>query len=372
MSRVEVAIVGAGVVGLAVARELGARGADVCVFEREGVGAGASGVQPGGVRLQWGTRVACRLALESMTFWRDATERLDSPVQLELERCGYLFVARTAQTLDRLADNVRLQHEEGIPSEIVGAADAAELVPDLRSDAIAGGAWCGEDGYFDRPQSVVEAFARGVDVRHAIVVGIRPAATGGFELELADGERAAAGAVVVAAGVATAELLRPLGVELPIVPEDRYLFYSAPIAERLLEPLVVAPEWSFATKQLADGRVLASDLGARGDESAKGSWRETIRVGVDELLPRLTFVSYPLLVRGVYDVTPDHQPVLGPVPGHDGLHVAAGFSGHGFMISPAVGRIVADAVTGARDEVLDVLGAQRFETGALVPEPQLV
>jgi sarcosine oxidase subunit beta len=93
---------------------------------------------------------------------------------------------------------------------------------------------------------------------------------------------------------------------------------------------------------------------------------------VQQRLPRLAFVSYPTLVHGVYDVTPDHQPVLGPVPGHDGLHVAAGFSGHGFMIAPAVARIVADGVTGTLDPVLDVLGVARFAAGRLVPEPQLV
>ena len=73
---------------------------------------------------------------------------------------------------------------------------------------------------------------------------------------------------------------------------------------------------------------------------------------------------------GVYDVTPDHQPVLGSVA--DGIFVAAGFSGHGFMIAPAVARIVADAVQGRRDPVLDVLGTERFAAGRLVPEPQLV
>jgi sarcosine oxidase subunit beta len=367
----DVAVVGAGVTGLAVARELRSRGAEISVFEQAGIGARASGVQPGGVRLQWGTRVACRLALESMAFWREATARLGSPVPLELGQVGYLFVAREDEELAQLAANVRLQNEEGVPSRIVTPQEAAALVPDLRIDDLAGGAWCGEDGYFDRPQSVVEAFARGLNVRHARVAALRPVA-GGWELELADGSRVAADAVVVAAGVETGALLDPLGERIPIAPEDRYLFFSAPIAERLLEPLVVAPAWRFAAKQLADGRVLASDLAARGDESARETWRETIRTGVEELLPRLAHVSYQLLVHGVYDVTPDHQPVLGPVPGRDGLFLAAGFSGHGFMIAPAVARIVADALLGRRDDALDVLGLGRFSTGDLVPEPQLV
>ena len=144
-------VVGAGVVGLAIARELRDRGLDVVVLDRAGIGAGASGVQPGGVRQQWGTRVACRLAVESVAFWRDAGERLDSRVPLTLRRGGYLFVARSAETLARLEANVALQREEGVPSRIVTPSEAAELVPGLEAGAVAGGAWCGEDGYFDRP-----------------------------------------------------------------------------------------------------------------------------------------------------------------------------------------------------------------------------
>ena len=368
MSR-DAAVIGAGITGLAVARTLAERGLNVVVVERDGIGAGASGVQPGGVRQQWGTAVACRLARESVEFWRHAADHLRSNVDLAFQRCGYLFVALTDETLERLARNVRVQNEEGIPSRIVSSVEAAELVPGL--EPVAGGAWCGEDGYFDRPQSVVEAFARGLEIVHAHADALARDG-GGWRVELADGTALGAEHVVVAAGVDSRVLLEPLGVELPLVAEDRYLFFSDALPERLLEPLVVAPELRFAAKQLADGRVLASDLAARGDGRAREEWRATIRTAVERLVPLLSYVSYPTLVRGSYDVTPDHQPVLGPVPGADGVFVAAGFSGHGFMIAPAVARIVADAVAGTADSVLETLGVERFAAGRLVPEPQLV
>jgi sarcosine oxidase subunit beta len=281
---------------------------------------------------------------------------LEAPVPLGFRACGYLFVAHGERTLAHLAANVAVQNAEGIPSRLVTPGEAAELAPGLRTDTIVGGAWCAEDGYFDRPQAVVEAFGRGLDIRIVAVDSLEP--------RLAD-------VVVVAAGAATADLLRPIGVELPIVREDRYLFYSDPIRERLLEPLVVSAERRFAAKQLADGRVLASDLGARGDESHRETWRANVRAAVEELVPALGYVSLPMLVRGEYDVTPDHQPILGRVG--EAIFVAAGFSGHGFMIAPAVARIVADAVTGvAADEALDILDVARFEEQRAVPEPQLV
>jgi sarcosine oxidase, subunit beta len=165
-----------------------------------------------------------------------------------------------------------------------------------------------------------------------------------------------------------------LGVELPIRKEPRYLFFSAPIAERLLEPLVVAAERRFAAKHLADGRVLASDLGADGDpESGRRHWRATVARGIQSLLPRLEFVSFDLLVEGFYDVTPDHQPILGSVPGLDGLWLAAGFSGHGFMFAPAVGRRLAAAIGGEPPHPsLTELSLSRFSGRELSPELQIV
>jgi sarcosine oxidase subunit beta len=345
-------VIGAGVVGLAIARELQSRGARVVVHERSGIGAGASGVQPGGVRQQWGTPVACRLAHESAAFYARADELLEAPVALGFRRCGYLFAAHSEETLERLAANVAVQNAEGVPSRVVSPEEAADLVPGLRVESLAGAAWCAEDGYFDRPQSVVEAFGRGLDVRIGSVDS-----TDDLDAE----------AVVVAAGVDTPSLVPAL----PIEREERYLFFSDPVRERLLEPLVVSPERRFAAKQLGDGRVLASDLGARGDEAQRERWRANVRAGIEELLPALEFVSFPSLVRGEYDVTPDHQPVLGRID--DRVHVAAGFSGHGFMIAPAVARILADEILeDRRDEALTVLDVARFAENRPVPEPQLV
>ena len=135
---------------------------------------------------------------------------------------------------------------------------------------------------------------------------------------------------------------------------------------------MISPERHFAAKQLADGRVLASDLTASGDpETARDGWRRHVRTCVETLLPGLQFVSLPLLLEGVYDVTPDHQAILGEV--RPGLWVAAGFSGHGFMLAPAVGRILAEAILlGREDEALRVLDSRRFAEARLLPEPQVV
>src|SRR6187551_437659 len=155
LSSADALVVGAGVVGLAIALELQARGADVVVIERKGVAEGQSGIQPGGVRLQWGTTVNCRLAMESLAWWRTAEERLGSSVPLAWASCGYLFVAHTDEALARLRANVRVQNDAGVPSHIVSPADAAALVPGLDPLSIVGGSHCAEDGYMGEPQAAI-------------------------------------------------------------------------------------------------------------------------------------------------------------------------------------------------------------------------
>ncbi len=367
----DVLVVGAGVVGLSIALALRDRGAGVVVLERTGVAEGQSGIQPGGVRLQWGTSVNCRLALESHAWWRTAEERLASPVPLAWAACGYLFVAHSRATLAQLAASVRVQNAEGVPSRVVSPDEAARLVPGLQCASLVGASYCDEDGYVGEPRAAIAAIARHVDVRIAAVDAVTPHGRG-WALDTPSG-RFTAPAVVVAAGSDTRELVGPLGVDLPIELEPRHLFLSEPIKERLLEPLVVSAERRFAAKQLHGGRVLASDLGATGDPETEASgWRRNVRAAVSELLPLLEYVGFDVIASGAYDVTPDRQPILGPVPGHDGLHVAAGFSGHGFMIAPAVGRIVASGVAGQHDPVLDVLDSRRFDQGRAVPEPQVI
>jgi sarcosine oxidase, subunit beta len=375
---VRIAIIGAGVTGLSVAFHLAESGADVVVYERSGIGAEASGLQPGGVRRQWSTLVNCLLAEESVAFYRSLSERLEPRNLPTLEACGYVFLAHSPERLAALADDVALQRTARVPSQLLTPEEVAAVVPGLDTTTVLGAAYCDEDGYFDKPQAVVEAFAeacqrRGVVIEHAAISAVL-AEGSGWTLATNEGQAWSADAVVLATGCDTASLLAPLEIDLPIVKQPRYLLYSEPIQERLLEPLVVSSELRFASKQLRNGRVLASDLGASGDPDEQASvWRANVKEGGRKLLPALEYVTYPVLVEGYYDVTPDHQPVIGQLPGQQGLWLAAGFSGHGFMIAPAVGRILADALIRERlDSALDSFAPERFAHGHLRPELQIV
>lgn len=377
---IDVAIVGAGITGLSVAWHLTQRGLSVAAFDGRGIGSGATAIQPGGVRQQWGTEVACKMAREAFSFYGDITARLEPAVDPGMTACGYLFVAQGEAELTAQRERLELQHSLGIPSREVTPAEAGELVEGLDASNIVGGVWCDQDGYFDRPLAVVGAFHEaavrdGASFHDAYVERIVRDGEG-WRLELRGGTSAHAAKVVVAAAWDTPALLSPLGIELPIEKEPKYLFYSDPIRERLLEPLVIAPEKHFAAKQLADGSVLASDLGAGSAERPgehREIWHSNVRRAITELLPILEYVSFPVLVEGFYDVTPDRQPVLGALDGHDGLYIAAGLNGRGLMMAPTIGRVLADAVVdGKVDDWIAPLGASRFADGQLTPELQVV
>jgi sarcosine oxidase, subunit beta len=317
------------------------------------------------------------MAQEAYAFYLAFDEHLAPAVDPGLTACGYVFVAESEDGLAELLTHVEFQRALGVPVSAISATEAAELVPGLNAEAILGASFCATDSYFDRPQAVVGAFAAACERSGGQVVGSAVVAIerapGGWQLLLADKTRVTAEQIAIAAGAATAPLLTPLGLSLPIEPEPRHLFYSNPIRERLLEPLLVAPERRFAAKQLADGTVLASDLGASGDPDRRAVWYRNVRAAITELVPILEYVSFPVLVSGDYDVTPDRQPIVGPLPGLPGIWVAAGLNGRGFMMAPTVGRMLADAMAGQPpDEMLATLAAERFEHGALLPERQVV
>jgi sarcosine oxidase subunit beta len=372
-----VSVVGAGISGLSIAlhlleRDLG----PVTLYERTGIGSGASGIQPGGVRQQWGTRANCLMAKESYAFYRGFAERFDTLARARFDACGYMFLADDEATLARLEEGLAVQHDLGIPSRLLTPAEAAELVPGLEPGGVLGAAYCAEDGYFDRPQAVVEAFAeavsgRGGRVELAAVLGLDRSGVG-WRLALSSGVTVSTDAVVVAAGADSRALLAPLGFDLPIVQEPRTLFLSEPIRERLLEPLVIAVDRGIAAKQLADGRVLASDLRAAGDSATEQDrWRRRIREHVDELLPILRFVSFPIVATGCYDMTPDAQPIVDSL--EEGLWVAAGFSGHGFMVAPSTGKLVADGIAGSvLPEWREAVRADRFGLRTQEAEAQVI
>jgi sarcosine oxidase subunit beta len=343
-----VVVAGAGAAGASVAYHLAELGADdVVLCDRGRVAGGATSKAMGGVRQQFSTEAEVRLAQASIRFF----EQLGAPF---FHQVGYLFLATTADGLARLEERVELQRSLGVPVE------AAPVPSGVGSDDVLGAFACWQDGVADPPAVALElvrrAAERGVEVR-----------------EHTDAATVDADAVVIACGPWSVEVAAKLGVDLPIRPLARQLLETSPLDVPEDLPMTVEEETGFHFRRRGDRLVVAMT-----DPAPRWGFEEVVDESLfEDRLARLRH-RFPAAAdarierawAGLYDMTPDAHPILGRVA--EGVFAACGFSGHGFMQSPAVGRAVAEEALGLGPSFdVSPYRLDRFESGAVFPE-QLV
>ncbi len=349
MQTADVAIIGGGVIGCSIAYHLAQLGVTrTVVFERKHLASGATGICPGGIRQQFEREAECLLAQRSLRFFEQINERLRPETPFFLERSGYLFLAESDKVLERFRGNVAMQNRLGIASLIVSPLEIKEIVGSLVLDGVIGGSFCAEDGFLEDCDGVTNRLLRCARDRGARlvlqeVVGIEPE-KGAWRLTTRT-DSWSVDQVVIAAGVDSPGLAGLIGLELPITPERRRLAYTEPLAGKVMLPLVVALERGFAGKQLLNGVFYLGWLGET-PESDDLTFTERALTAGATLLPALAELPVRRVVEGFYDSTPDHRPILGTVTGLDGVLLASGFSGHGFMLAPAVGDMMANLIAG--------------------------
>lgn len=347
-----VVVIGAGAIGASVAyhlAELGAR--DVVLVDCGEVGGGSTAKAMGGVRQQFSTGAEVVLARESIRFF----EGLGPPY---FHQVGYLFLATTEAGLQVLEERRALQAGLGVPVEAVGPERIEELAPGVRVDDVQGGVVCAEDGVADPPavtrELVRRAVERGVELR-----------------EHTDGEGVEGDVRVIAAGPYSAEVGAAFGLDLPVRPLCRQLILTKPVPG-LVEtlPMVLEAETGFHFRRRDGGLVLAMT-----DPSPRWGFAEEVDESLfPDRLERLAHRFPPAAEIGVerawaglYDMTPDAHPIVGRVG--DGLYAACGFSGHGFMQSPAVGLALAEEILGGEASLdLSPYRLERFGDAAVFPE----
>jgi sarcosine oxidase subunit beta len=362
MQTADVVIIGGGIIGCSIAFHLADLGVtQAVVFERKHVASGATGICPGGIRQQFEREAECVLAQRSMRFFEQINDRLHPETPFFLERSGYLFLAEGDILLDRFRKNVALQNRLGIPSQIVTREEIHEIVPSLTLDGIMGGSFCTEDGFLEDCDGVSNRMLRCARDRGATLVLQEVA-----DIQRNDGtwtvstpaDSWVAKQLVIAAGVDSRALIGRVGLDLPIKPERRRLAYSEPFAAQTMSPLVAALERGFAGKQLLNGVFYLGWLGET-EESDNLTFIERALTAGATLLPALAELPVRRVVEGFYDSTPDHRPILGNIA--PDLFLASGFSGHGFMLAPAVGKLMADLIAdGCKDPLLEEFSLQRF------------
>jgi len=342
-----IVVAGAGAIGASVAFHLAQLGArDVVLADRGRVAGGSTSKAMGGVRQQFSTAAEVRLAQASIRFFEELGEPL-------FHQVGYLFLATTEEGLAGLEERRELQAGLGVPVESVDPS----FVEGMQTDDVLGAAICAEDGVADPPGITRELVSRarklGVEVR-----------------EGTDAATLDADALVIACGPWSAELASTRGVELPVRPLCRQLFETTPLELPEDLPMVLEAETTFHFRRRGDRLVVAMT-----DPEPRWGFEEAVdETLLDDRLARLRH-RYPPAAEsqvdrawaGLYDMTPDAHPILGQIA--DGVYAACGFSGHGFMQSPAVGRALAEELLGETPSLdLSPYRLTRFDEGASFPE----
>jgi len=377
----DVVIVGAGIVGSSIAYQLTRAGCrNVVLLERESSqGKGSTGKSMGGVRAQFSTPVNIRMSLYSIPFFRDFEETMGHPSGYRAQ--GYLFVATAQRHLDYLRANYDRQAAAGLKTaSLVSRDDIVAMVPQLRSDDIIGGSFCSTDGFVD-PYSVMTGFTlRAVDqgaelVRDAQVTALSLDSKGVASVETTQGSIATR-TVVNAAGAWSAAVAKMAGIDLPVEPLRRMLVPTEPFDKVAhTAPMVVDMSTGFHFRPEGLGLLLAWN-----DPDEKPGFNTNFdRAFVEKILIRAVDrvpvfeeleVNPSRAWAGLYEMTPDHHPVLGAAPGVGGFYFANGFSGHGVMHSPATGKILADLILQGSTDLIDakLLDYARFAEGRLIEE----
>lgn len=383
-------IVGGGIVGAAVAYFLAERREpDVLLLERDRLGSGTSKGGLGGIRHQFVDELDVRMSKLATAFWRSYNDLTGA--HHDFHERGYLFIANTKEGLEQLREPMPLYEKVGLNVEMVDRVTIADLVPGMRVDDIAGGRFGAGDGYGD-PLDALAGFAAfaqlgGVRIREGVTV--RELVRNGDRVTgvRTDEGVLSADRVLLATGCWTAPLAATAGVAVPIWPYARRVMESQPILALRPTPMVI--EWEsgfhFRTVQKGNAVRFAMPNLTQGGGIEKGP-------GV----PPATFVpgEYPPLVvppalepwvraraawrhplfAGVqirsswscyYEMTPDDHPIVGAVPGVPGLFIAAGFSGYGYMHSPATAQLIVEEMLDGRARTLDIadLSLERFIIG---------
>jgi sarcosine oxidase subunit beta len=370
---VDVVVVGGGAMGASTAWHLAAAGVtDVVLLEAGELAGGSSGKPLGGVRAQFSDRTNVELGLRSLEkFHRFAT---DVGADIGLHRVGYLFAIRDAADVAPFEASVAVQNELGVPSRMIDAAEAARLCRYLSPEGVVAAAWSPSDGWA-RPGDVVRGYAadasrRGVIVRTGVGVAGIDAADGRAVVTATDGSRYVAPAVVCAAGAWSTEIGAMAGVDLPIVALRRQIAFTAPVVPPATDvPFTIDYTTTAYFHGAEDGGLLIgwADPGqAPGfDRTVSDDWHTPLRQALRAFAPALAEAELTGGWAGLYEMTPDCNAMIGEADAGFRFLYAAGFSGHGFLQSPAVGECVADLYLGRRPPIdVSAFDAARFRSGA--------
>jgi len=372
----DIVIVGGGIIGTSIAYHLAQKKAKgVVLLEKGMLGEGSTAKCAGGIRAQFSTEINIRFSLESFKTWDQFQEIMET--ELDFKKVGYLFLATTEEEWAVFQSNATLQRQFGIPVELLSSQEIHRRWPYLRVDDLRGGTFCAREGYAG-PYEALSGFARGArrggvkileetEVAQILLNGDQVA---GVRTSLGD---ISSPVVVNAAGPYAGEVGKMAGVEVPVRPYRRQLFFTGPfphIPDPI--PLVIDFHRGWYFRREGTGLLISGPKDNFPSFNLNVDYDAMVEVAENSIyrVPIMEKAEIDRGWAGSYEISPDNHAILGEFPGLKGFFLANGFSGHGFQHSPAVGKVLAELILGEKPSIdISCLSVERFVRGELIREP---
>jgi sarcosine oxidase, subunit beta len=380
MEGADVVIAGGGISGCALAYQLAKRKVDVVLLERKTLGSQSTGKCAGGVRQQFSTEANVRVMRLSVKLLESFEQEIGHPA--DFRQIGYLFVFTQPQQVEDFRHNMDMWHRVGLTeARWVDPTEAAKMVPVLNIEDVLGCTFCPTDGIAS-PADVTSGYATaarrlgarlregvevtGIDVASGRVQGVRTSA-GDIATRL----------VINCAGPWAASIGRMAGLEIPVLPYRRHIAVTDTFAAVPRNtPMTVDFRTSLYFHPEGDGVLIGMSDRTESPSfvtDVKWEFLEKMFEQAARRAPALAGAGVKTAWAGLYESTPDHQAILGPIAEVEGFWCAAGFSGHGFMQAPAAALLLTQLLLDKKSEIdISSFAFERFARGALVTERNII
>jgi len=379
-NKADVVIVGGGVNGCSLAYNLAERGVDVVVFEKKYLSSGATGACGAGIRQQWSTKENAELAIESVKIFEKLSKELGEDI--DFRQGGYLIAIHDDKEMKQAEKNVEMQRSLGLKVDILGPKQINDVVPilDVKGMRAIGATFCPTDGHAN-PFKTTFAYAKAAEKKgaeiytHTEVVDIK---TNNKAIDAVKTDKGTikTNIVVNAAGVESNNIAKMVGVALPIVPFRKEIMATERL-KQMFDAMVISFKDGIYFSQQKEGQIVGGipipEERAGFKTTPTFSFIQHMSKTLTRYAPALKHVNMLRHWTGFYDVTPDARPILGETEGVKGFIQCNGFSGHGFMISPMVSKLLSDfIIDGKKPDVLRSLNLSRFKDKKIVREMSVV
>lgn len=379
IKKADIVIIGGGVVGCSVAYNLAKLGAkNIVLLEKNTLASGATGRCGAGIRQQFGTKMNCILARESIKIFENLSQELE--YDIELNQGGYLILAYTEKEVNQFKKNVALEQSLNVKARFITVEEAKEIVPPLNTEGILAATFCPTDGHanpFKTNFAYAEAAER-LGVKIYTFTEVKKIETENHKIVAVntDKGKVLTPIVVNAAGGYSGIIGKMVGVDIPVYSQRHQILITEPV-DPLFRPMLMSFSRNFYCQQTPHGSIIMGfgDPNERKDGDIGSSWQfaQEMAQKMTAVLPLLKEVSMIRQWAGLYNMSPDAQPILGEHPQIEGFYMALGFSGHGFMLAPITSKLIAELILKERTSLpIDKLDIGRFERGELIIEPSVV